>query len=589
MKKEIITTLIKEKLFFKKNKFFVNLPEHHYKNNGDQFFYYNERWSKPSKLLKDFDYLEDLYEQNLKSVSKKLNKYHDKKYPISYWRLIIGKWLYRFICVVYERHNSIIDIDRNYKNLKFYKLKYNFHNFIPCGIEDFGRFHTTHAWNEYVYSEIINQCEIRSIEVISSKKILNFSDSKEIYKRLTIKKESMKKKIYLAFINFLSTFNVNINYLIFDTYLSFIDEIKLNYKVNKRFTLLTTVNLDKLLINTLKKKKLSKLRKFSSKTKNKNFKNFISEFILINLPIGYLEGFDAIKSALKNLKLPVSPKIIFTTRGVNRSTLIDHYIGSKLLENTKLIIGQHGGNYGQHKGHWGSKHEMKISNKFLSWENKKTKSQIPFGYIKGIQETKYDKNNKMILFETRNRSMFSGEFKIDVGSVSSVTYMKKICSFLKKIQSTKLLESLRIKNRESNFGWEEKKKFLKANNNIKFINPKLKMTDLLNKSKLTIYSFPSTGHLECMMVNKPMLMFYFNDLKLLRRETELYFKEFIKLGILYTEPNALYKKLIEIYDDPGKWWYSKNIQKCINSYTKRFCKRNENIIKNLTNQITKNN
>ena len=111
------------------------------------------------------------------------------------------------------------------------------------------------------------------------------------------------------------------------------------------------------------------------------------------------------------------------------------------------------------------------------------------------------------------------------------------------------------------------------------------MTDLLKKSKLIIYSFPSTGHLECMSANIPMLLFYFNDLELLKKETKLYFKEFIKLGILHTDPDKLYKKLIEIYDNPSEWWYSKKIQKSVNNYAARFCKRNDNLIKDLSNII----
>ena len=116
MKKEIITTLIKEKLISKKNKFFVNLPSNICKKEDNNFFYYNKHWKSSSKLLKDFDYLENIFEKNLRIISKKLNIYHHKNYPISYWRLIIGKWMFRFICLVYERYDSIIDIDKNYKN-----------------------------------------------------------------------------------------------------------------------------------------------------------------------------------------------------------------------------------------------------------------------------------------------------------------------------------------------------------------------------------------------------------------------------------------------------------------------------------------
>ena len=47
MKKEIITTLVKEKLISKKNKFFVNLPRS-IKKEDNNFFYYNKHWKSSS-------------------------------------------------------------------------------------------------------------------------------------------------------------------------------------------------------------------------------------------------------------------------------------------------------------------------------------------------------------------------------------------------------------------------------------------------------------------------------------------------------------------------------------------------------------
>jgi putative transferase (TIGR04331 family) len=334
------------------------------------------------------------------------------------------------------------------------------------------------------------------------------------------------------------------------------------------------------------KKELSELRKYSSKKKYKNFKNFISDFIIINLPKTYLEYYKETEDQINNFNLPLQPKVIFTARGVYRSTLMDRYIASKLLNNTKLLIAQHGGNYGQHKLHWGTQHEIKISNKFLSWENKKSKSIIPLGVIKKFKENNYNKKNEMILFESRNRLLYPHEFKVDQGVINSVIYFEKIKKFLSCIKEKKLLENFFVKNNLRNFGWDEKKILIEANKNIQFINPKFKTSDLMKKSKLIIYSFPSTGHLECISANIPMLMFYFNDLNLMQKETKFYFKKFINLGILHTEPQTLYKKLLEIYDETDEWWYSKKIQKIVKKYAERFCKKNDNLLDDLSRIIT---
>ena len=287
------------------------------------------------------------------------------------------------------------------------------------------------------------------------------------------------------------------------------------------------------------------------------------------------------------MNLPEKPKVIFTTRGINRSTLLDNYIASKVVKGSKLLIAQHGGNYGQHKGHWGSKHELKMSDKFISWGNKKTKKIIPCGLIKNIDKKNYYKDNKMILFESRPRLLYSHEFKIDQGAINSKIYYNQMKTFLSSIKQKKILRNFFIKTNIKDFGWNEKNIFQKFNKNVKLITKKLTTIETIKSAKIVIYSFPSTGHLECIYANMPMLMFYSNDLNLLEKDTKIFFKKFLKIGILHNDPKKMYKKLTEIYDDPSVWWYSKRVQKVIKEYSFRFCGNNDNLIDDL-GKIIKN-
>ena len=522
-----------------------------------------------------------LYEKNLEKISKQLNKYHSKNYSIRFWRIIIGKWLYRIICCAYERYNSIQDIEKNYKQLKFISYKYNFKDFIPCGIEDFNYLIGTHSWNEYIYSEIIDKCEIKKIEKINKDERLNISEFDETYKRLTVKRYTFKGKVYSKVLDLFSNFNKTKNYLIFDSYLKKQDELNLNYKLNKNPMICKSPSFNDVLSIVYPNKNFSALRNITSNKKFNNFEDFIEKFIIQNIPKTYLEYFEKTLNYAEKLKLPQKPKVIFTTRGINRSTLMDYYIASKIINGSKLLIAQHGGNYGQHKGHWGSVHEIKMSDKFLSWGNKETKKIIPFGLIKKMNTQKYKKDNKMILFETRNRLLYSHEFKVDQGAINSKIYYENMKSFFSLIKEKKILKNFFIKTNPKDFGWNEKSIFKKCNKNIKFMSKNYITSDSLKNSRIVIYSFPSSGHLECIYTNTPMLMFYFNDLNLMEKETKIYFKKFIKLGIIHTNPHKMYKKLKEVYDDPYSWWYSKKVQKVIKDYSQRFCKENNDIVDNL--------
>ena len=91
---------------------------------------------------------------------------------------------------------------------------------------------------------------------------------------------------------------------------------------------------------------------------------------------------------------------------------MDMYTANKILSGTKLVMAQHGGNYGQHKVHWSTIHEHKISHRFLSWGFRSENKNKPLGIIKkNLKKIKYNKNNKLIIFEMRPRNLFSQSLK----------------------------------------------------------------------------------------------------------------------------------------------------------------------------------
>ena len=164
-----------------------------------------------------------------------------------------------------------MDLQKKYTKIKFLISKYNYKDFIPNGIEDFNYLIGTHSWNEYIYSEIFNNCEIKNIEIIKNNKNINTSEFKETYKRLTVKNNSLKGKFYSQFLNFLSAFNKNKKYLIFDTYLDKHDEINLNYQLNKVPIIFKPPKYDNILLTISKQNKCSNIRNISVSKKFKKF------------------------------------------------------------------------------------------------------------------------------------------------------------------------------------------------------------------------------------------------------------------------------------------------------------------------------
>ena len=105
---------------------------------------------------------------------------------------------------------------------------------------------------------------------------------------------------------------------------------------------------------------ISKKRNIGKKISKNNFENILYDLCKRNIPKCFMEYFRLTNKILEKNNFPKKPRVIFSTRGVGgRSTLMDMYVANKVINGSKLVIAQHGGNYGQHKMHMATIHEKK--------------------------------------------------------------------------------------------------------------------------------------------------------------------------------------------------------------------------------------
>ena len=104
----------------------------------------------------------------------------------------------------------------------------------------------------------------------------------------------------------------------------------------------------------------------------------------------------------------------------------------------------------------------------------------------------------------------------------------------------------------------------------------------ISSAKLIIQTFCGTGHLESLAINKPTLILFVHNLNLLNNRSKIYFKKFIKLGIVHKTPESLLK-ILETLENQNieKWWNLKEKQNVLKKYKEDFCIFNKEKIKDL--------
>ena len=577
MKEILITDFLENNYTKNYSNKYLELPVFDKKFNLKKNIIFYKKWNNYEKKINDTKENLRLYNHFLDQLIIFLNNYHKRNYSKKYWSIVLGQWLYRFISAITFKWNLINSIDKKYI---FVKKGIDLKDVIPLGIEDYQKIKNTHYWSHYCYSRIIEYSFSNKFLIKYDKdKIKNFEREK-IYNNLS--KKNFKEEISLLIQKILNFLPQNKSILIFSTYMSNLDEIKLNLLLNKSFLYYKSPRPYLL----FKKKKMFQFerRKFEPLISRKSgVSEFLSIELLRCLPSAYLENFEIIGSIVSQISFPKSPQKIFTTLGINRSTLMDRYIAENVENGSSLILAQHGGAYFQEKLHFSSIYELKISDKYLSWGNVKKTKVSPIGIIKNINVSSKI-SNKIILEVRMRKSLYQETIKIDSGFSEGKRSLENLCKFFSLLKGKKICKNLYVKLHETKSIWQEKKQFLSHNPNLKFLDEKKLMIKEISSAKLIIHTYCGTGHLECLAINKPTLILFVHNINLFDEKSKNYIKKFIKLGIVHKTPQSLFKMLKSFEHNKSieKWWNLKKRQKLLNSYRKEFGFFNKEKLSNLT-------
>ena len=72
-------------------------------------------WDNKELLLKEFKYLENFYEDLLKTLADFLNSIHKQNYSKNFWRILIGPWLGYAIFMFFDRWENIRSSTEKFK------------------------------------------------------------------------------------------------------------------------------------------------------------------------------------------------------------------------------------------------------------------------------------------------------------------------------------------------------------------------------------------------------------------------------------------------------------------------------------------
>ena len=534
-------------------------------------------WNDSEKVFKDYQYLNEFGERLLSKLYENMNSFHNVSFSKDYWRMISSNWLFSLIHIIFDRWQTLINAFDKFEISHTKIIEIDKKDMVPQSIENLTDIAFQDKWNHYIFSEILKYKYSEKVKI----EMVNLRN--DSYEKFFQKKFTFKNTILYNFYSIIRKFYFKIfsneKYFITDTYLGKLDEIILNFKlknfpitISPRSYFFIEPDFD------LRKKIYINLKC------NNEFENFFLKILPDLIPCSFLENYKNILNEVKNSKFPKKPKVIFTSHAIDKKTLTSFYIAEKKEMGAKLIHGQHGGGYGQNKFHWYEDFERKISDKFLTWGWKSDERTIPIGILKpqkSLRKIKFEKKkNKLIMIMRPKERYFSTVLDSRIRAPQMLDYHYDCMDMIERL-NVRIKNNLILRLHERTYGWYEKDMW-KQRFPIIDIDEGLDNIDKsLSASRLSIYTYNSTGYLEFFVANLPTLLFWPNKDNPLNDEANAFFDELKKAKIFHENKESLSLHINEIWDDVDLWWSSNNVQ----SIRKKFCDKYAKVNNNKINEI----
>jgi putative transferase (TIGR04331 family) len=512
---------------------------------------------------KDADYAEAraLEDRIFPKLCAVLNQHHGTQHGERFWRIVLGHWFRRIVDVLVNRVKTLEQCLRTHEISGF--TTYDNENYSLATPDSYSAIWAFNddRWNNALDASIINTLCFGDfpIDIIP----VSFeSNGPSGFRFKALATSSGVSRIFLDFgrlvVSKISGYMMrDTDAFIINSYLPRKEALKLAIALRQWPQIWSSPKVDvKQSVNIALRKRIT--NQLTNKEEN-NIENILKVKFFEMLPVCYFEGFNDLKSSVKQQKWPKDPKFIWTCNSFDTDEVFKLWAASKAESGIKYFTGQHGNNYGTHRYMYPSVEES-TSDKFLTWGWMDGLPQhVPSFIFKtaGKKHGKYNRRGGLLLIELcLNHRITTWD-----GVNEFIDYFDDQNKFINQLAcSPKQQLSIRLHAGYRYLTWNEDARW-------HAINPKLKIDiggtsihDLIGDSRLIVHSYDSTGILETLSQNIPTLAFWRNDFDHLREISKPYYQLLVNAGIVHLTPESVASKVNEVWDDVDGWWSQSTVQ-----------------------------
>lgn len=495
---------------------------------------------------KQFEEVKSLSAKLITELTTALNEIHSVNYDRRYWSILIGPFVWFYVSSLKFRYQNLSRV------LDRYPVSHTIvvsavDTFDLSGRDTFSFIKSTvdPHWEHAFYAKIISLQNRVDVVRVSGKLKSNQTTPKDG------SNSTLARKMVSKFLSFFSKTN---DAFIVSTHLPKFQEALLQISLGQVPQKIIVPDQGEWSYSHLKREKLKKM--FSGGVGF--FEQLTRGLVADTLPRCFLEGYSDLSKRVLTLPWPDKPRFIYTTSAFDTDEVTKFWIAHKTSLGATYIVGQHGAGYGTSR-YIKTKDAIEVSssNHFISWGTIRVSSNSTPGFIfkiAGLPRSVSQPNGKFLMMSDAT------PFRVRHWDVSGDYFKNQLlqCDFIRKLP-------MKIKNCTILRPHQEMPKndvFLKAQENLGVIlgNPHSKLESEIQRSRLVLYFYDSTGIIELMARDIPVIGVWQEGFDHISEQAKKDYKMLLDVGIVFFNHELAARWVTKNWDNIDTWWSSKEVR-----------------------------
>ncbi len=518
-------------------------------------------WDDRGQAATDYRYLCEVYERLLSDLASDLNLQHGTKRSVRSWRILVGPWLGYFVQMLYSRWRSIKSVVSSSDLSGTVVLEGIEQDLVPADMVEFTRLYTGEEWNHFIYAEILQRVGGVDLERVPHV-VGGAPDLPPSSPSLNWRSEP-RTAVLAAWSRLVASRVRDDGVVLVAPFMSWPDELSIYPRFRQvpmvwGLVPMTTV------VTTAEERNWQ----MTGEPANR-FERFVRDLIPRQIPSAYIEGFAPVETALDEGSWPARPKLIFTSNAHYNNDLFKAWAARSVDQGTRLVTGQHGGNFGVAEYYFAEEHERSIADAYLTWgwSDPMDDRAVPVGQLFGrrpLGVRHSEQPTALLVTAVGPRNSYHMMSQPHAGQW--LGYLEDQFAFVEALTGD-LRSSLLVRLYKTDYGWDQLERWSDRCPDVETEEGYTPIRDLLLHTRVVLCTYNATTFLESFAMDIPTIMFWNPEHWELRQDAVLAFELLEDAGLLFRRPADAARKLSEVWDDVDDWWTSAPVR----SARQQFC------------------